>query len=616
LLEIIPDGVVMIEPAGRIIYANPSAIKLLQLPADELIGSPTEKINPLGWVEITRIFKSGIAQIGVRSSVRGKLFNTTRLPLNIKGKIEAVISFFQGIFSYDQYALELESYKQTAKLLNGIMDFSFDGLWITDRLGNVVRLNKAAERITGCRAEEVLGRNVAELVSEGYVDESVTLEVLKRKTTVSLVQNTKIKKKVLATGSPIFNPDGQIDVIIINDRDITELDRILKELQESKALIDQYRHELSALQQKEFEADYFLCRSKAMQTLYSKAGQVSPFDSTVLLSGESGVGKGLLAKLIHLKSNRAKGPFIRVDCAAIVETLFESELFGYEKGAFTGAGSKGKLGLIEMAEGGTLFLDEISEVPLAQQVKLLRFLDEKSFLRVGSSTPRAVDTRVIAATNKNLAQEVRDHRFRKDLFYRLHVVSLVIPPLQGRTEDILDLVKFFLTRIGEKHQLKKRIAREVLDVLVHYKFPGNVRELENLVESMMVISQEETITLRDLPADILQEIQQPLSGGRPEHVPPLLPHFVQQMESDHIRKVVDQYGSQREAARHLGVNQSTISRKLRKPGNRSPSRPPSGFVLAFFSSQRLLMHKCIIMHRGCIENALLHKKGPLENLPD
>ncbi|MCU0580465.1 MAG: PAS domain S-box protein, partial [Desulfobacterota bacterium] len=182
LLEIIPDGVVLIEPSGQIIYANASAVKLLDMPAEELIGSPTEKINPLGWEEISRIFENGTPQIGARSSVKGRLFITSRLPLNIEGRIAAVISFFQGIFSYDQYALELESYKQTAKLLQAIMDFSFDGLWITDRQGNIVKLNKAAERITGCRAEDLLGRNVADLVREGYVDESVTLEVLKRKT--------------------------------------------------------------------------------------------------------------------------------------------------------------------------------------------------------------------------------------------------------------------------------------------------------------------------------------------------------------------------------------------------------------------------------------------------
>ncbi len=563
IFDIIPDGVVIISPRGKILYANPPALRFYKKKREELVGRQAEEINKPAWSEIIQIFEDGQPQIGRPNSLRGKLYTTSRLPLNIDGKIEAVVSFFQGLFEYDKVALELESYQQMAKLLNAIMDFSYDGLWITDQHGNVVKLNKAAEKITGCTAAEVLGRNVADLVAEGFVDESVTLEVLKRKTTVTLVQKTKRNKKVLATGSPIFNSKGEIEVIIINDRDITELDRIRNELKDSRALIDQYRHELSELQQKEFEAGYFLCKSKTMQQVYTKAQRVARFDSTVLLSGESGVGKGLLAKLIHLKSNRSNGPFIRVDCAAIVETLFESELFGYEKGAFTGAGPKGKLGLMEMADGGTIFLDEISEVPINQQVKLLRFLDEKSFIRVGGSAPRQVNTRVIAATNKHLAKEVREHHFRKDLFYRLNVVSLEIPPLQGRTEDILDLVNFFMNKISEKHHLKKQIDRQVLDTLIHYKFPGNVRELENLVESMMVMSPGETITFKDLPAAILQEFSPTPPEVIPDREGVFFPEYLKKIETDQIRKLIEKYGSQREAARRLGINQSTISRKLR-----------------------------------------------------
>jgi len=563
IFDIIPDGVVMISPRGKILYANPPALRFYEKKIEDLVGRQAEEVNKPAWSEIIQIFEDGQPQIGRPNSLRGKLYTTSRLPLNIDGKIEAVVSFFQGLFEYDKVALELESYQQMAKLLNAIMDFSYDGLWITDQHGNVVKLNKAAEKITGCTAAEVLGRNVADLVAEGFVDESVTLEVLKRKTTVTLVQKTKRNKKVLATGSPIFNSKGEIEFIIINDRDITELDRIRNELKDSRALIDQYRHELSELQQKEFEAGYFLCKSKTMQQVYTKAQRVARFDSTVLLSGESGVGKGLLAKLIHLKSNRSNGPFIRVDCAAIVETLFESELFGYEKGAFTGAGPKGKLGLIEMADGGTIFLDEISEVPLNQQVKLLRFLDEKSFIRVGGAGPRQVDTRVIAATNKHLAKEVREHHFRKDLFYRLNVVSLEIPPLQGRTEDILDLVNFFMTKISEKHALKKQIDRQVLDTLVHYKFPGNVRELENLMESMMVMSPSDTIIFKDLPGAILQDLSPDSPAVIPDREGVYLPDYLKKIETDQIRKLIEKYGSQREAARYLGINQSTISRKLK-----------------------------------------------------
>lgn len=562
LLDVIPDGVVIILASGHVVYANPSAARFLEQSVEELIGRHATELNESEWQQIARIFEDGRQQLGVPSSYKGKLYIASRLPLKLDGTVRAVASFFQGVFTYDTYAMELESYKQMAKMLDAIMESSYDGLWITDKYGNVVKLNKAAERITGCNGEEVLGRNVAELVNAGYVDESVTLEVLKRKTTVTMVQKTKLNKKVLATGSPILDSRGEIDVIIINDRDITELDRMRQELEDSKALVDLYRQELSGLQLRELQFNYHVCKSKVMQSVYEKALRAGRFDSTVLITGESGVGKGLLARLIHQKSDRSDGPFIRVDCGAIVETLFESELFGHEKGAFTGAGPKAKVGLLEMAQGGTLFLDEISEVPLTQQVKLLRFLDEKSLIRVGGAQVRAVDTRVVAATNKDLGEEVRKHRFRRDLFYRLNVVSLLVPPLRGRTEDIVDLIAFFMNRIGQKHQLRKQFNREALDVLLSYEYPGNVRELENIVESTIVMCQGDTIAVNDLPGGLRRN--RASSDASENGGSSSLQKLIHCTTVEHIQRAIDRFGSQRKAALHLGVHQSTISRLLRK----------------------------------------------------
>lgn len=563
VFDILPDAVTVISSSGKIIYANPSAAKFLDYPLEELIGRKAEDISESISKDILKIFTDGHPQIGVRDSINGKLYITSRLPLRMDGKIRAVISFFQGVFSYDKFALELESYKQMAKLLDAIMEFSYDGLWIMDKHGNVVKLNKAAERITGVTAEEALGRNVADLMAAGYVNKSVTLEVLKRKTTVTLVQTTKLNKKVLATGSPIFNSKGEIDVIIINDRDITELDRMREELKDSKALIELYRNELSDLQLRELESNYYFSKSKVMESVYEKALQVAPFDSTVLLTGESGVGKGFLAKLIHQKSKRNNRPFVRVDCSAIVETLFESEFFGYEKGAFTGAGAKGKMGLAEMADGGTLFLDEISEIPPYLQVKLLRFLEDKCFMRVGGSALRQVDIRVITATNRELGQEVKEGRFRKDLFYRLNVVTIHIPPLKGRTQDIIDLVTFFLNKFCQKHDLKKSLDQKVIDKLIKHTYQGNIRELQNIVESMIIMSKGTRITLKDLPSELASFAGSNETTAQMEK--DSLQHKLSLIEAEEIQKTIQKYGSQREAARHLGINQSTISRKLRKP---------------------------------------------------
>lgn len=562
VMDIVPDGIIVVLPSGVVAYANKAAARFLGRAKEELVGSHVQDIQRSVWEDISNVFQDGLPQLGVRGSIEGKLYITNRLPLRFKDGIEGVVSFFQAVFVYDKYAMELESYREMAQLLDSIMESSYDGLWITDRHGNVVKLNKAAERITGCSAGDILGRNVSELVAKGYVDESVTMEVLKRKTTVTLVQTTKADKRVLATGNPILNSKGEIDVIIINDRDITELDRIRRELDESKALVDQYRSELLDFHLRDLESNFFVCRSKEMESIYERALRVARFDSTVLITGESGVGKGQLAKLIHQKSERSGGPFVRVDCAAIVDTLFESELFGYEKGAFTGAGAKGKPGLVEMAEGGTLFLDEISEAPLSQQVKLLRFLDEKCIMRVGGSAVRAVDTRVIAATNRDLAEQVRKYAFREDLFYRLNVVSLAIPPLRGRTQDILDLITFFTRKFRSKHNLDKSIDSEALDALLHYEYPGNVRELENIVESVMVLSRGDVVTLSELPPPVRKlvdpaQLRRAIEQGS-------LKKAIDQLELEHIAEAVRKYGSQQNAARHLGINQSTISRKMKK----------------------------------------------------
>ena len=570
-LDVLPDSVVVTIPSGHIVYANPSAGRLMGRDVDALVGLHAEAVLGPEWKEMSEIVYSGKPQVKASLRIGDKLFKTMGLPVRLNGRIEAVLSFFEGVFVYDTFSLELESYKQMAKLLDAIMQSSYDGLWITDSQGNVLKLNRAAEQITGCAASEVIGKNVRLLVEAGYVDESVTLQVLEQKTTVTMVQKTKLNKKVLATGSPIFNASGEIELIVINDRDITELDAMRKELEMSRKLVDLYRSELSELQLRGLQWSYYVCQSKVMQTLYEKALRVADFDTAVLLAGESGVGKGLLARLIHQRSRRCNGPFVRVDCAATVETLFESELFGYEKGAFTGAAPKGKAGLVELADGGTLFFDEIGEVPMAQQVKLLRFLDEKRLLRVGGTLAKRVDTRIIAATNKNLAEEVRKNRFRRDLFYRLNVVSLLIPPLRERPEDIVGLITYFMKKFAEKYDLSKQIDREAIDALVRYHYPGNIRELENIIQSMMVLSSGDMITSKDLPPEVRGSLGE--AEALNEGVLTSLKGLIGQASVEHILKALEKYGSQREAARHLGVNQSTISRTLRRHCAGSDGRP-------------------------------------------
>lgn len=326
--------------------------------------------------------------------------------------------------------------RTVAEQLNAIIDSSFDGLWISDGEGRVVRINKASEEINDIRAEQVLNRKMEDLVAEGLIDRSVTLEVLKRRAAVTMIQHLKNGKQVLVTGNPVFDKDGKISLVVVNDRDITELNKLRAELEESRALSHRYRRELSKAQWREDHFPDIVARSATMHRVFDTALRVAEVDSTVLIQGESGVGKGLVAKLIHRASKRKDGPFIRVDCGAIPEPLIESELFGYEPGAFTGALTKGKPGYFEMAEAGTLFLDEIGELPKNIQVKLLRFMEENEVVRIGGTKQKKIDTRIIAATHRDLGSMVQESSFRKDLFFRLNVVPLRVPPLRERPEDI------------------------------------------------------------------------------------------------------------------------------------------------------------------------------------
>jgi transcriptional regulator with PAS, ATPase and Fis domain len=301
-----------------------------------------------------------------------------------------------------------------------------------------------------------------------------------------------------------------------------------------------------------------------MYKVMEKAVRLSQVDTTILLQGEAGVGKGYFANLIHNSSPRKDKPFIRVDAGAIPEQLIESELFGYEGGAFTGALNKGKPGYFEIAEEGTLFLDEIAEIPLQIQVKLLRFLENSQIVRVGDTTTKTINTRVIAATNKRLDNMVEEGRFRKDLFFRLNVIPLTIPPLRERVEDIPPLIYYFLKKFNQKYSTQKAIFPQALECLCSYSFPGNIRELSNLIEQLVVLLPGDKIDIEDIPSHI--------RTGYNKGKNTLLTHgwnlqeTVAEIEKDLIMRAIENFGSQRKAAGPLGIDHSTLSRKIKKYG--------------------------------------------------
>ncbi|MDQ3320888.1 MAG: sigma-54 dependent transcriptional regulator [Acidobacteriota bacterium] len=322
--------------------------------------------------------------------------------------------------------------------------------------------------------------------------------------------------------------------------------------------------QLRELVEKEFRLDNVIGDSPAMRAVLNVVGRVSRSDATVLILGESGTGKELVAKGIHFSGKRREQSFVPINCAAIPESLIEAELFGYKRGSFTGANLDTK-GKFENAGGGTLFLDEISEMPLALQPKLLRVLQEQEIVRIGESAPRKIDVRIVAATNQNLEKMVEQGTFREDLYFRLAIVPVNLPPLRTRREDIPLLVNHFFEQAKEKHGFETlKITREVVNVLSNYSFPGNVRELENLIERMVVLSDEKSLTAADVPEYIGKPLQ--IFGGIKFELP-AENISLDEVEREIIRYALDTHnGNQSQTARYLGITRSALIYRMQKFG--------------------------------------------------
>ncbi len=480
-----------------------------------------------------------------------------------------MISVFQDISEYEAIISELRGYKELSRELEAIFESSYDGLFLTDGDANTIRVNSAYERMTGLNRKDLVGRNMRDLVSERVFDHSVTLAVLKEGKQVTLMQTVKGNTQVMVTGAPIFDDRGQIALVVTNVRDMTMLNELRSQLDESRRISTRYYKSLLELQQFEYALQDLVVKSFAMSQVVQKAVKVAGVDMSVLISGESGVGKSMLARIIHLMSSRKEHPFVKINCGAIPESLMESELFGYKKGAFTGASPEGKAGLIEAAHRGTVFLDEVGDLTLAMQVKLLQVIEEKSFTRVGGTRPTSVDVRIIAATNRDLKGLVREGQFREDLYYRLHVIPIHVPPLKERREDIAALVTNVMEKFRQSHGLHKRMEPEVLDHLMRYDFPGNVRELINLVERMIVMSEGPIVTLGDLPGE--------LRDTAPDKTEPImegvsLKDAVRAMEARIIASALHRHGGIGAAARALRVHPTTFWRKMVRYGMTSSAQ--------------------------------------------
>ena len=447
-----------------------------------------------------------------------------------------------------------------ANVLIKLLESSYDGIWITDHVGKILFANSANAKLLGVPRSELENKTTQELQDEGVFQTSAILEALQTRQQVSRVcNNPRTCLTVLATATPVFNEAGDIQYIFNNVRDITALNEMRESLQDKDEIIRQQNSQLETMQLR-LGVGTIVANSKAFTQVVELARRAATFDgATVLILGESGTGKEVISELIVNTSPRKDKPYLQINCGAIPENLIESELFGYEKGAFTGADAKGRKGLFEAANGGTVFLDEIGDLPLHMQVKLLRVLQQRRIVRVGGTETVNLDVRIIAATNKDLKQMVNEGRFREDLYYRLNVVPIEIPPLRDRKEDILPLVNHFLTVANRKYHTNKSIYSDTIDVLESYSWPGNVRELENLMENLVITTPGDIIRRENLSERLKFSTE---NRGFTEDTEVItLKETVERAEYMAIQKAIRQCGSIRKAAVALGVDPSTIVRK-------------------------------------------------------
>ncbi|HBH3739766.1 TPA: sigma 54-interacting transcriptional regulator, partial [Clostridioides difficile] len=457
--------------------------------------------------------------------------------------------------------LDLEFYQK-------ILEASHDEICVSDDKGIIIYCNKAFEENYGLKKEDILGKNVSFLEDSGYSTKSPIPIVLKTKTKFSLEQDTQTGKKLIITATPIFDENGHLEFTVENCRDITELNNIKNKLEDTKKQVKKYKSEVETLYRTALRIeDTVIMDGIVMRPIINTVNHVSKTDVSVLLLGESGTGKSSLARYIHHNSNRSNGPFITINCATISPQLLESELFGYTSGAFTGASTKGKVGLVELANGGTLFLDEIGDIPQNLQAKFLQLIQDRTFTPVGSLKNKKVDIRIISATNVDLVSKVKEKKFREDLYYRLNVIEIKLPPLRERRDNLVEIIKYYFNRYSSDFNLNKTISKEAMDAIANYRFPGNIRELQNIIQKILLTCTDNHITIDDLP-NILTKNIHITNNGNKTHISQInkviisdskstnyknknFDTLIKEYEKNIILDAYEKFGSSYKVAKHL-----------------------------------------------------------------
>jgi PAS domain S-box-containing protein len=556
VLELLPFGVIFIDLNRKIVSINQHAAVMLRKKAEEVVNLHWSEALP---EELSKEIDDD-SKVTFRLNYGGKVYIVQKAQYPFDKQVEGYVYIFHSLSFLEEAAKELDLFRDLNLDLKAIFDSSYDDLHVTDGKGITLRVSPACERMLGYKENELVGKSVYQLEREGVFNPSATRKVLEVNEKVSMVQTTKTGRRLMVVATPLKDEHGRIIRVVNASRDITEESQLQMELERLKQLAEGYRKEILNLRTKNELENEIVFRSAKMEKAVVLAQKMSEVDSSVLLSGGFGVGKDLVASLIHKWGVRSGMPFITVNCGSVPETMLETELFGLE-GESSGL-REGKFGAFEMAHDGTLFLDEVEAMPMSLQAKLVQVIHDRKMCRVGGSNPVSIKARIIASTRLDLDEEVRLGNFRKDLYYLLNIVIIPIPPLQDRREDIIPLIVHFTGRLNHKYGADKKISPPLLKKLQQYSWPGNVRELQSVVERLFVTAEDNWID-----AEHMQK-QFPLGVSKQKivQVNEIVPFkkAIALLEIELLEMTRKQYGSSTKIAEVLGVNQSTISRKINK----------------------------------------------------
>ncbi|WP_240375917.1 sigma 54-interacting transcriptional regulator [Bacillus piscicola] len=562
MLSSIPMGIFITDNEGKIVDSNDAGLRMIKSSLKSLEGTEASQwFNERHLDKVFQTKKKILNQIQIEDEA-GVLVDYIPI-LDSKDNLDGIMIVVQDLPKVEEMAMEIEYVKNLNADLNAILSSMYDEILVVNDKGDILRFNdNFVSGLWNRNMKNLVGQNLFELEDKGYFNPTILRLVLDKREKVSIVQETEEGKNILAVGNPVLDEEGHIHRIVIALRDITETTKLKSELNETKELTKRYKKELENLRNLEHTSNEVVYCSTAMEQVMIKVKKLAEFHSTVLILGESGVGKEVIAQAIHKHGLRSSKPFLSINCGAIPENLLESELFGYTKGAFTGADNQGKIGYFQQADQGILVLDEIGEISQQLQVKLLRVLQEGEIVPVGSSKPVPVDVQIIASTNKDLEKMVREGTFREDLYYRINVIPITVPPLRDRAEDIPLLAYHFLQQLNVKYGKEYYFSPEALNLLEVYSWPGNIRELQNIIERLVVTAEEQVISV-----DSVRPLLKLGDSGKHKPIITDIIPFQEAQESTEeqlILLAMKKYKTTTRAAKALKISQSAVSRKYNK----------------------------------------------------